>query len=62
MTLEDAKAYMISNPGVKFTCQVFHDEYIMYDERKMLLCLKMGTHPTHIGGQPHYRGITIGGL
>ena len=34
MTLEDAKAYMISNTGVKFTCQVFHDEYIMYDERK----------------------------
>jgi hypothetical protein len=33
MTLEDAKAYMISNPGVKFTCQEFHsDEYIMYDE------------------------------
>jgi hypothetical protein len=25
MTLKEAKAYMISNPGVKFTCQVFHD-------------------------------------
>lgn len=22
---------MISNPGIKFTCQVFHDEWIMYD-------------------------------
>ena len=22
---------MISNPGVKFTCQVFHDEWIMFD-------------------------------
>lgn len=31
MTLSEAKAYMISNPGVKFTCQVFHDEWIMFD-------------------------------
>ena len=31
MTLAEAKAYMISNPGVKFTCQVFHDEWIMFD-------------------------------
>ena len=22
---------MISNPGIKFTCQVFHDEWIMFD-------------------------------
>jgi hypothetical protein len=34
MTLKEAKAYMISNPGV---------------------------NPIYIGGQPHYRGITIGG-
>ena len=31
MTLSEAKAYMISNPGVKFTCQVFHGEWIMFD-------------------------------
>lgn len=33
MTLENAKAYMISNHGIKFSCQVFYtDEYIMYDD------------------------------
>ena len=30
MTLQEAKAYMISNPGTKFTCKVFHDEWLMY--------------------------------
>ena len=34
MTLQEARAYMISNPGVKFTCQVFHDEWIMFDPNK----------------------------
>lgn len=29
MTLQDAKSYMISNPGIKFTCQVFHGEWIV---------------------------------
>lgn len=45
MTLEDAKAYMISNPGVKFTCQVFHNEYIMYDERKNAFVFEDGYSP-----------------
>lgn len=45
MTLEDAKAYMISHPGVKFTCQVFHDEYIMYDERKKDFVFEDGYSP-----------------
>ena len=45
MTLEDAKSYMISNPGVKFTCQVFHDEYIMYDESKNAFVFEDGYSP-----------------
>lgn len=36
MTLKEAKAYMISNPGVKFTCQVFHNEWIMFDGTKFI--------------------------
>lgn len=36
MTLKEARAYMISNPGTKFTCQVFHDEWIMFDGIKFV--------------------------
>ena len=36
MTLQEARAYMISNPGTKFTCQVFHDEWIMFDGIKFV--------------------------
>lgn len=31
MTLKEARAYMISNPGLKFSCCYFHDEWIMFD-------------------------------
>ena len=31
MTLKEARAWMLSNPGKKITCQYFHDEWIMFD-------------------------------
>lgn len=31
MTLKEARAWMISNPGKKVTCPYFHDEWIMFD-------------------------------
>ena len=45
MTLQEAKAYMISNPGVKFACQVFHDEWIMYDEKRNCFVFEDGYAP-----------------
>lgn len=36
MTLKEAKAWMISNPGKKVTCQVFLGEWIMFDGRKFV--------------------------
>lgn len=46
MKLEDAKAYMISNPEVKFTCQVFcTDEYIMYDDKINAFVFEDGFSP-----------------
>lgn len=46
MKLEDAKSYMISNPGIKFSCQVFClGEYIMYDERKNAFVFEDGYSP-----------------
>ena len=31
MTLKEARAWMLSNPGKKITCQYFHDVWIMFD-------------------------------
>lgn len=31
MTLQEAKWHMTNFPGSKFTCQVFHDEWISFD-------------------------------
>lgn len=45
MTLKEAKAYMISNPGTKFICQVFHDEWIMYDAEKNKFVFEDGYEP-----------------
>ena len=36
MTLKEARAYMLSNPGVKFTCRYFHDEWIMFDGNRFV--------------------------
>lgn len=36
---------MISNPGVKFACQVFHDEWIMYDEKRNCFVFEDGYAP-----------------
>lgn len=36
MTLKEARAYMLSNPGVKFTCCYFHDEWIMFDGNRFV--------------------------
>lgn len=45
MTLQDAKSYMISNPGIKFTCQVFRGEWIMYNENKNAFTFEDGYSP-----------------
>lgn len=36
---------MISNPGIKFTCQAFHGEWIMYDENKNAFIFEDGYSP-----------------
>ena len=45
MTLKEAKSYMISNPGIKFTCQAFHGEWIMYNENKNAFVFEDGYSP-----------------
>lgn len=45
MKLQDAKSYMISNPGIKFTCQVFRGEWIMYNENKNAFVFEDGYSP-----------------
>ena len=45
MTLQEAKAYMISNPGTKFTCQVFHDEWLMYSPDQNRFIFEDGYEP-----------------
>lgn len=46
MTLQDAKSYMISNPGVKFTCRLFHNsEWITYDKNKNTFIFEDGYPP-----------------
>ena len=60
MTLQEAKAYMISNPGVKFTCQVFHNEWIMFDGTKFVF--EDGYQPDLYGGLRQWNGAMTGGL
>lgn len=31
MTLEQAREWMLSNPGKKITCEYFHNDWIMFD-------------------------------
>ena len=45
MTLKEARAYMLSYPGTKFTCQVFHEEWIMYDDKKNRFVFEDGYEP-----------------
>ena len=45
MTLKKAKEYMVEHPGTKFICQVFHDEWIMYDAEKNKFVFEDGYEP-----------------
>lgn len=36
MTLKEARAFMLSNPGAKIACRYFHDEWIMFDGRRFV--------------------------
>ena len=49
MTLKEARAWMLSNPGKKITCQYFHDEWIMFDGSRFVF--EDGVEPDSCGGQ-----------
>lgn len=62
MTLKEAKEYMVEHPGTKFICQVFHDEWIMYDAEKKSLFLRTAMNRMFTGGRQRCPGIIIGGF
>ena len=49
MTLKEARAWMLSNPGKKITCQYFHDEWIMFDGSRFVF--EDGVEPDSWCGQ-----------
>lgn len=46
MTLSEARAWMMNNPGKKITCPYFHNEWIMYDDEKWTFVFEDGVMPT----------------